>query len=258
MSELSATFSETYGGSIVGGASATVALFRPLTGVAFDNRWGDTYLRPNSTDAVDLTVNLLDDQGQISGWTGSLGYELSTTLGTVVSPTDGHFENGRLPIRFTAGDQTGEAQITFVLEGDATATTILQIRNPSAATLDLVATPNDLSAGGVSSALAATVLDAWGSPVAGQTVRLSVSDDDGSQGTIAGGEVFTATTDAAGQVAATFSRGPAAAGTVAVRAEVLVESGAGSRVTHEDMEILVLSDGGDVQTGRIYLPLISR
>ena len=105
VSELSATFSETYGGSIVGGASATVALFRPLTGVAFDNRWGDTYLRPNSTDAVDLAVNLLDDQGQISGWTGSLGYELSTTLGTVVSPTDGHFENGRLPIRFTAGDR---------------------------------------------------------------------------------------------------------------------------------------------------------
>ena len=134
----------------------------------------------------------------------------------------------------------------------------MQIRNPSAATLDLVATPNDLSAGGASSALVATVLDAWDAPVAGQTVRLSVSDDDGSQGTIAGGEVFTGTTNAAGQVIAAFSKGPAAVGTVAVRAEVVVGSGAGSRVTHEDVEILVLSDGGPVNSGRIYLPLISR
>ena len=129
-----------------------------------------------------------------------------------------------------------------MLEGDATATTVLQIRNPSAATLDLVATPNDLSAGGASSALVATVLDAWGTPVAGQTVRLSVSDDDGSQGTIAGSEVYTGTTNANGQVLAVFSKGQAA-GTVAVRAEVVVGSGAGY-VTHEDVEILILSDGG--------------
>ncbi len=255
--DVAATFSEINGGSIVGGASATVALYRPLTSVAIDNRWSDTYLRPNSSDTISLTVNLLDDQGQISGWSGSLGYQLSTTLGTVTSPTDGAFENGRLPLTFTAGDQTGEAQITFLLEGGSTASTTVSIRSPFAAALELVATPADLRDGPTTSALVATVLDAWGDPVAGQTVRLSVSDDDGSEGTIDGGEVITATTDAAGQVTATFTVGDAPADSVAVRAEALLRDGDDWRVTQEDVVLLTLA-GAPSGEERIYLPVIPR
>lgn len=256
--EVSATFTEISEGAIVGGATATARLYRPLKSVAFDNRWEDTYLRPNGTDAVSLTVNLLDDQGQVTGWTGSLGYELSTTLGAVASPSDGYFAQGRLPIRFTAGTATGEALITFVLEGSATTTTTLQIRNPSATTLDLTATPTDLSTGAGASALVATVRDAWGAPGAGQTVRLVVSDDNGDQGTINGGEVFTGTTDANGQLIATFAKTPGAAGIVAVRAETLVPSAAGLRTTHEDVEFLKLGEPVVDVEKRLYLPLVRR
>ena len=184
-----------------------------------------------------MTINLLDDQGQVSGWSGNLGYQLNTTLGTVTSPTDGHFEKGRLPILFTAGTETGDALITFVLEGSATATTTLQIRTPSTTEINLTATPKDLSGNSGSSALVATVQDAWGAPVVGQTVQLSVSDDDGSQGTVNGGEVFTGTTDVNGQVVAMFNKGANAAGTVAVRAQSLVGQGSSLRVTHEDVEM---------------------
>jgi hypothetical protein len=255
---VSATFTEVTEGAIAGGATAMVRLYRPLKSVAFDNRWEDTYLRPNGTDTVSLTVNLLDDQGQVTGWTGSLGYELSTTLGSVTAPTDGFFMQGRLPIRFTAGTETGEALITFVLEGSATTSTTLQIRNPSATTLDLTATPTDLSTGAGASALVATVRDAWGAPVAGQTVRLSVSDDNGDQGTINGGEVFTGTTDANGQLIATFVKTAGAAGTVAVRAETLVPAAAGLRTTHEDVEFLKLGEPVVDEEKRLYLPLVQK
>lgn len=256
-SDFGATFYEAEAGVIVGGAIAKVALFRPLADVDFDNRWIDTYLRPNNSDAVTLTVNLLDDQGALSGWSGTLGYQLNSTLGTIVSPSDGHFTEGRLPLRFTAGNQSGEALITFVLEGSATATTTLQIQAPSITQLDLVATPNDLS-NSSSTALVATALDAWGAPVAGQTVRISVSDDDGSQGTVNGSELITGTTDVNGQVIAAFSKGANATGTVAVRAESLVSTGSGLRVTHEDVEILTLSAVAPPTDRRVFLPLIQR
>ena len=267
-SELGATFFEAEEARIVGGAAVTAAFFRPLTSVAFDNRFGAISLRPNGTDAVDLIVNLLDDQGQISGWSGALGYQLSTTLGvvtssTATSPTDGRFENGRLPIHFTSGSQTGEALITFVLEGDVTATTTLTIRNPAAAEITLRATPQELPLGIDSSTLVATVRDLWGDPVAGQLVRFSVSDDDGSQGTldggeVGGGEVVTGTTDLNGDVEARFHKGLHADGTVAVRAETVVADGTSQRVTHEAVLNLTLASAPSLPDRSLYLPFLLR
>jgi hypothetical protein len=254
VSTFNATFTEVEEERISGGATATVAFFRPLADVEFDNLWSDTYLRPNGSDTVTMTVNLLDDQGQKSGWSGNLGYDLTTTLGTVTAPT-GSFENGTMPIVFTAGTETGEAVITFVLEGSATATTTLQIRNSSATNLEFTASPTDLSNGAETSALVATVHDAWGTPVANQSVRLSVSDDDGDQGAINGSEVFTGTTNANGQVSATFTKAQDATGSVAVRAEVLVPDGAGLRVSHEAVEILMLRVGDE--SFSLRLPVIS-
>ncbi len=233
-----------------------MAFHRPLKSVEFDNRWGDTYLRPNNTDTVNLTINFLDDQGQISGFTGGLGYDLTTTLGTVTGPADSRFVEGRLPVTFTAGTETGTAVITAVVEG-VIATTTLQIRNPSIAQLDLSATPSDLS-NGTSAALVATVRDAWGDAVVGRTLRLSVSDDDGDQGTIGGSEIFTGTTDANGQVIAAFAKSANATGTVAVRAEAFVSNGTGFRVTHEDVEILTLAAAPPAGDSRVYLPLVTK
>ncbi len=91
-------------------------------------------------------------------------------------------------------------------------------------------------------AMTFTARDAWGDPVVGQTVRLSVSDDDGSQGTINGGEVFTGTTDVNGQIVATFSKTDDAEGQVVVRAELLVPDGAKMRIAHEANVLLTLSE----------------
>jgi hypothetical protein len=251
-----ATFTELYQGNIVGGDKAKVRLFRPIGGFVFDNRWEDSYLRPNGSDTATMTINILDDQGAISGLTINLGYTISTTLGTVVGDPDGLFLAGRMPVTFKAGTAQGTAVIRAVVEGIPVSTT-LQIRTPSATNLTLTATPTDLRTASAA-ALVATVRDNWGDPVAGQTVRLSVSDDDGSQGTINGGEVFTGTTDANGQVIATFTKAANAEGTVAVRAETLAPAGATLRTTHEALVILTLSEAAQGTEERLYLPLVTR
>lgn len=117
----------------------------------------------------------------------------------------------------------------------------MRIRNATAGSIDLTAAPNDLSNGVNRSTLVATLHDNAGNPVADQLVRLSVSDDTGPRGTVNSSEVFTATTDGAGQVSATFVKAANATGQVAVRAEALVADGAGYRVTQEDTEILRLA-----------------
>jgi hypothetical protein len=268
--EFNATFTEVEEGRIVGGASVNATHFRPLEDVEFDNRWQASNLRPatslsvssaaapqQSGDTVTMTAYLLDDQGGISGWSGGLGYELATTLGSVTSPT-GVFENGRMPIVFTAGTETGQAIITLVVEGSAVATTTLQIRAPFAAEIDLVATPTDLRGEADESTLVATVRDEWGDPVAGQLVRLSVGSDDGSKGTIAGGEVFTTTTDANGKVSATFTEAENAFDSVVVRAEAVVFAGAGVRTTQEDAEVLLFAEAPVAEQTRILMPLLRR
>ena len=252
--DMNASFFEVEEGRIVGGATTTVTYLRPLAGVVFDNRWDGFTLRPNSTDTVTMTVNLLDDQGEISGWSGLLGYTLNSTLGTAVAPT-GAYVNGRMPIAFTSGGETGTALITFVLEGGPTTTTTLEIRDPLAKEIDLVATPTDLrGADKTTAALVATVRDAWGDPVVGQNVRLSISDDDGREvnGSINGSSVFMATTDAKGQVSATFTKGADVTFVATVRAESLVPEGAGFRATHEDSEILLFS-GSPPSAPELYM-----
>ncbi|MCB0087795.1 MAG: Ig-like domain-containing protein, partial [Caldilineaceae bacterium] len=223
-----ATFTEAEAGRIVSGDAAQVSLFRKPAGIEFDNRWTFTSLRPNSSDTVSMTVKLLDDQGELVGRSLDVNYQIETTLGAVTAT--GHFTNGRMPVQFTAGDQTGNALITLTVDGGLTATTTLQIRFPTAATLALTATPSDLSNGANSAILVATALDGGGNPVNGQLVRFSVSDDKGDQGTINSGEVFTSATNLQGQATTTFVKTANGQGQVAVRAEALVADGAGFRV----------------------------
>ncbi|MCX6046283.1 MAG: hypothetical protein NT075_14320 [Chloroflexi bacterium] len=253
--EVGATFTEVEAGSITGGDSVRVSLFRKPASVVFDNRWEYTYLRPNNSDTVSMTVKLLDDTGEIVGRSLDVTYDLKTTLGTVTAT--GHFENGRMPVQFTAGNETGDATITFTLAGGATATTTLHIRNATASVIDLTASPNDLSNGVNNSTLVATLHDSGGNPVVDQLVRISVSDDTGARGTVNNGEVFTGTTDAQGQVAATFVKAANAQDQVAVRAEALVADGAGGyRVTQEDTEILKLAGQPTISGPNLYLPMI--
>jgi hypothetical protein len=91
--------------------------------------------------------------------------------------------------------------------------------------------------------LVATVLDNYGNPVVGQSVRLVVSDDDGREvnGTIEGSAVYTGTTDANGQVSATFTKVEGNTYLATVNAEALEPDGADFRVTLADAELLLFS-----------------
>ena len=245
--DVALTVTETLEGAITGSATAQVALFRRPAAIAFDNRWVGMPLRPNGKDTAGMTLNLFDDLGQIVGISAPAGYELTALNGTVMSPT-GVWENGRLPVQFTAGTTAGPATISALAEGGLQAETTILLAKPEADSLIFSATPTDLSQAS-SAALLATVLDVQGSPVAGQTVRFSAGDDDGDKGTIGGGEVLEVKTNAQGQALATFNKTEGGAGSVVVRAELLDKNGA---VRYEESLLIRLSP----LAGGIYLPVV--
>ena len=100
-----------------------------------------------------------------------------------------------------------------------------------------------------------TVRDPWDAPVAGVSVRLSASDDDGEKGTIEGAEAVTLTTAADGTVTATFTKTPGAQDSIVVRAELLAPGG---DVLMEDAETLVLGEPVVAVETKIFLPMIQR
>ncbi len=250
------TLTEIDDGAITASESAQVALFRPPVALEFDNpleSLGLT-LRPNGSDTTELTLNLIDDLGQIVGISKPFAGEFTVTppaLGTVTLPTS-MYDNGRLPVIFTAGTSTGAAEISVMAEGGLEASTTVRMAQPVARSLQLTATPTHL--GGVdSSTLVATVLDQYGEPVAGRAVRLSVGDDNGDKGTIGGGETHTGVTNNQGRVTATFSKAAGATGDVVVRAELL---GPGDVVEREEIVLLRLDQ---VAAGlQLYLPAVLR
>lgn len=250
MGDVTMTLTEMWDGSITNSAAARVALLRPIAAIEFDNRQVGP-IRPNGTDTVELTLNLYDDLGQSVGYSGPFSGELTVTGGTYTLPT-GMYEDGRLKIIFTAGDTPGTATLSALAEGGLTDETTIEMAEPSAADIQLVASPTDLSATNQSS-LTVTVRDLYGDPSPGETVRLSVSDDAGDQGTIAGSDAFEGATNKDGQMKATFTKAAGGAGAVVIRAELL---GPGGEVLRETSVTLYLS--GVPQGGKVYLPFVRR
>ncbi len=159
-------------------------------------------------------------------------------------------KDGRLQVIFTAGTSPGTATLSALAEGGHTAETTIEMAEATGSTIELVASPIDLSNTNQSS-LTVTVRDLFGEPAAGETVRLSVSDDAGDQGTIAGGEVFEGATNKDGQLKATFVKTEGGEGPVVVRAELL---GPGGEVLREASVTLYLSG---LPAG-LYLPVVRR
>ena len=194
---------------------------------------------------------LLDDLGQIVGKSGPFMGQLTVTGGTYELPT-GNYEDGRLSILFTAGNSPGTATISALAEGGLMAETTIELAEPTATDISLSAAPIDLSSAN-QSALTVTVRDAFGDPAVGETVRLSVSDDAGDQGTIGGGEVLEGATNKDGQMKATFAKAASGEGAVVIRAELL---GPGGAVLRETSIVLYLSG---LPTGQqLFLPVIRR
>lgn len=247
--DVTITLTEVDEGAITASATADVALFRPPAALEWDNRQL-TPLRPNGTDTAELDLVLLDDQGQIVGISGPFNGEITVDKGTVTIP-DGVYDNGRLRVIYKAGNEPGIATIHALAEGGLEATTTIELAEPVATSIELAATPTDVSDVATSD-LVVTVLDTAGKPAAGETVRLSVSDDDGEKGTIGGGEVFEGATDKQGKLKAKFVKAAGAEGTVVVRAELMD----GSTVVREASVLLYLTEP---PAGlRIYMPVTVR
>ncbi len=147
----------------------------------------------------------------------------------------------------------GIATLSALAEGGNMAETTIEMAEPTAADIQLTASPTNLSNAG-QSALTVTVRDLYGDPSPGETVRLSVSDDAGDQGTINGSDMFEGATNKEGQMKATFIKTPGAEGTVVIRAELL---GPGGETLRAASVILRLSKAspGEMHT---FLPAIVR
>ena len=247
--QLLVTFTEEDAGQIVAAAAVDIAFFRPVVAAAFDNRAAT--LRPNSTDSTTLDILLLDDLGNVSERSGEVLVELSTTLGSIAAGATA-FVDGRLPVIFTAGDQSGVADITAILGGELTVTTTVTIDAAQPTALQLTAAPADLRTQ-ETSLLTVTARDDWGDPVAGVSVRLSVGDDDGSQGAFDGAESVDLVTAADGTAGSVFTKGAAPLGSVIVRAELL---SAGSPKL-EATAVLTLSEEVALPN-QLYLPMLVR
>lgn len=250
--EVFVTFTEREEGMISDGASATVTRYREPAYLVINNKTLSSYLRPTGVDTTTLSIFIYDDQN-VSVADG-VEVKLSSTLGSI-TPATALTQKGRVDPTFTAGTSEGRALITAMV-GSLVATTTIQIQAPIADNIVLTTTLTELPANVNSATLTAIVRDQWGSPLANQTVRLGVSDD-GKLGTINGSEVMTGTTDANGQVSATFTRGSQSGTAIIVAALLTVENGQ-THAALQDKQLIIVAGQGASLDQKLFLPLVRR
>ena len=267
--EITVAFTEDEEGGISASDSATFIRRRGAAHLEFDDVPQGAYMRPNGTDFVTMTLRVEDEEGapvaddtlvQLSATNGTLGLTaLNVAQANANAPEAAAYtQNGSIVVRLTAGTTTGEATALATLTTPTrtlTATVTIDLHAPVASRITLQATPTDLASTNTSAALLASVLDANGGPIANATVRIG-EEGDGQQGLINGAEVITATTNAQGQVLATFAKVAGAKGVngvVGVRAELLAPEGGGFKVISEARVELILSPNK-----KVFLPLLRK
>jgi hypothetical protein len=266
--EVALAFVERERGAISDGDAVTITRYREAVELNILSALGEGALRPNGVDTTTLTVGVFDFQGT-PVQDGTL-VEITTDLGTVepaplfaagsdgaLAPAAGAYtaetKDGKVFVTYIAPAQEGDATVTAAVNG-LTASTVVHVRAATAQSIGLTATPGDLTGSATTAALVATVRDQWGAPVAGATVRIGVSDDAGTQGTLGGAETVTKVTNANGRVSATFTKAPGATGAVIVRAEYLAEKEGQLQVLDDADVTLTLS----TPERRVYLPSVQK
>ena len=262
--ELGVAFVEAGEGSIQASDTVTFVRRRAPAVVEFDGRAELFEIRPDSTIAVPLLVRASDAQGYpvadgtlveviVSG--GTIAPVAAASVAAVSDQATIELINGRAELSFTPPNTVGDVTATVQL-GGLSDTITLHIVEAAADSIDLVATPTQIYDQVTSSELVVTVKDTFENPVANALVRLVVSDDDGTQGTINGSEAISGTTDSNGQFTATFVKTSAAVGTTWVRAELLLNEGGTLAVKQEDEEQLLL-DPNAALVEDLRLPMIT-
>jgi hypothetical protein len=267
--EVTVTFVERERGAISDSDAATITRYREAVTVTLLSVTGDAALRPNGVDTTTLTAGVFDFLGT-PVQDGTL-VEIATNLGTVepapvtaagaraagAGPLAGSYtaetREGKVFVTFVAGTEVGDATVTATVNGK-TASARVPIRGASVHTIDLTASPADLSGAAGTSLLVATVRDKWGAPVPGVTVRVGVSDDSGTQGTLGGQKVVAGVSDANGQVGTTFTKAQGAVGTVVARAEYLAQKDGSVQVIDQASVTIQLAAAEQ----RVYLPAVRK
>lgn len=239
---------DTYNDAIADSAETRLMRARPVDEVTINDKNLGHYLRANGTDQITIDVEVVDETGVMVG-DGTL-VELATTMGTLASNALTTV-NGRVFAVLTAPTTVGDATVTATSSGISD-TAIVSFRNPIANQIALAATPTNLGAGKTANVVA-TVRDAWGSPVAGASVRIGV-DGDGQSGQITGGEVMTGTTNAQGQVAVVFTRAGIGWSSATIRADLLKPVIGRDDVAQSAYVTLSMTGGSQV----IFLPLVDK
>jgi uncharacterized protein YegL len=250
--EVTVVFYEREAGQISDSATATVTRRREPATIVINNKYTSGYLLPTGVATATLHAQVFDDQG-VSVPDGVV-VNWSSTLGSM-SPASGPTAKGRADATFTAGTTEGVAVVTVTVGDSLVATTTVPIRAPLADSIDLAADKSTLPAGDTTAALTVTVRDVWGNPVANQSVRLGASGD-GEGGTINGSEVFTATTDINGQIAATYARG-STTGEILILAQVMGDENGQSYAALED-QLVIQVENAPVDEIKLYLPSVTR
>lgn len=257
--EVTVAIEESTRGAISANAGATITRYREATQITLVNPLGEATIRPNGIDTATLTLIAYDDtalpvvDGTPINFTTDRG--ALTIAGDSGQALTGYTKSGRVTVTFTADTTPGDATVTAELSG-LTDTTVVRMAAPGVHTIELAAIPTDLTTGGSSAALVATVRDLWGDPVPNVAVRIGVSDDSGTQGTVNNSELVTGVTDGNGQLTAAFAKAADATGAVIVRAEYFIETDGVVKVIADDRVTLQLSA---LVTGqRVYLPLVNR
>ncbi|NJM40917.1 MAG: hypothetical protein HC853_09150, partial [Anaerolineae bacterium] len=257
--EIVVAFTDDDEGSISASDSARFVRRRSASALAFHAPSPDLVLRPNSSDAISLTLLVKDEEGApVADGTTVLFTTSNGTLSSGAVAANGpeaeafDTQQGRITVRLTAGATVGDAMVLASLTTSTqtlTATVTVRIQTPFANQLFLAATPLDLTGDAANqSVVVATVKDNFGAPVAGATVRLG-AEGDGQLGLLEGSEVLTRTTNAQGQVQATFTQVMTATGLAPVRAEWV---NGGTVVQEARVELMLTADK------KVFLPFVRK
>jgi hypothetical protein len=244
--DVTATFTEIEAGRITASARARVTRYRPADHIVFRDAWDSTVVPPGAGAPLTITALVLDveDAAVADGtpvtWSASQGSLAPPAAGT---------RRGLAQTAYTPPATPGDYVIT-AMTGSTVATTTIRVRERMGAEIELRVSPEHLGES-TSATARATVRDALGAPLANALVRVGV-EQDGEHGALNGGEVFTGTTNAQGELTATFTKASAAGPEVALRAELL--SGAGGERDVIDIDRKVLRLARHV----LFLPVLGR
>ena len=162
---------------------------------------GATELVADGTSQAAIRVIVKDANGNLMpGKT----VNFTTTAGSIALSATTN-DSGVAEVQLTSAEKLGEAEITADVDGFRSSVTITFVAGAADA-VNLLATPDVVSAGGTA-AIRATVTDANGNPVTGETVTFTIGTANSENPALS---AFTAVTDDNGVAEVTYTSGSTA------------------------------------------------